>query len=290
MRLWSVIGAAMIGIAGLIPGSIAPAEAASRYESLLKDPAGREKLVALATMEETDRIDSTLIKKLAADDDPLVRARCAEVLGRNGNPAGVRYLAALCDDANDLVARTAVYSLGLVGGAQALEVLGRCLGAKPASIKPYALEALGITKMKAAAPIIAPWLRNFNSSLRAQAALALAFTGDSASAAECDAIIHDPDAHVAACAAYAMGRLGYSSGIERIAELLASASPEARFRAAEALGRLKAEKAVPGIAALTRDTDRWVAIKAAESLGRIGSKQGVPWGGGGPGPDAPSGR
>jgi cyclophilin family peptidyl-prolyl cis-trans isomerase/HEAT repeat protein len=276
MRLWAGIGAAMIGIAGLIAGSIAPAAAASRYESLLKDPAGREKLVALANMEETNRIDPALLKKLAADDDPLVRARCAEVLGRNGNPAGVPYLAVLCDDANDLVARTAVYSLGLVGGPQALKELQRCVGSKPASIKPYALEALGIAKMKAAAAIIAPWLRNFDSSLRAQAALALAFTGDSAAAAECDAIIHDPDAHVAACAAYAMGRLGYRSGIERIAELLPSASPEARFRAAEALGRLKADKAVPGIAALTRDTDRWVAIKAAESLGRIGSKQGIP--------------
>jgi cyclophilin family peptidyl-prolyl cis-trans isomerase/HEAT repeat protein len=276
MKRTTIVLAAIIGIGWLFSGLSAPAAAGSRYDSVLKSPAGREKLAALARMEEAAAIDAAVLKALAADEEPLIRARCAELLGRNGNPAGVPLLSILCDDSNDVVARTAVYSLGLIGGAPALEPLKRCLGEKPSSIKMYALEALGKTGMKEAVPIIAPWLRNFDSSMRAQAALALAFTGDSAAAAECDAIIHDPDARVTACAAYAMGRLGYRSGVDRLAELLGHESPEVRFRAVEALGRLKAESAVPSIVPLTRDTDRWVAIKAAETLGRIGSGKGAP--------------
>ncbi len=276
MKRTTVVLATIIGILCCCPAPGAPAAAASRYERVLGSPKGREKLVALATMEESGTIDRAVLKTLAADEEPLIRARCAEILGRNGAAAGIPYLAALCDDTDDLVARTAVYSLGLVGGASALEPLGRCLGEKPSSIKTYALEALGKAGTKAAVPIISPWLRNFDSDLRAQAALALAFTGDSAAGAECEAIIHDPDAHVAACAAYAMGRLGYQGGVDKIAELLTHESVEVRFRAVEALGRLKAKSAVPAIAPLTRDADRWVAIKAAETLGRIGSAKGAP--------------
>ena len=253
----------------------ATAAAGSRYAHYLKSPAGREKLASLARMEEAGRFDAAALEPLVSDKEPLVRARCAEILGRIGDPAGVAYLTRLIDDGNSLVVTTAVYSLGLIGGANALEPLKRCLGEKPAAVKPYALEALGRAGTKKAAPIIAPWLRNFNSSIRAQAALALAFTADSAAASECDAIIQDPDAHVAACAAYAMGRLGYAAGAERIAALLSRDESEVRFRAVEALGRIKAEGAVPRIAELTKDPDRWVAVKAAEALGRIGSTKGA---------------
>ncbi len=254
----------------------APAAAKSRYDTILKSPAGRDKLAALAKMEEAGKIDPAALEPLIADREPLIRARCAEVLGRIGDPSGVAYLASLMSDANDAVVTTAVYSLGLVGGAASLEPLKRALGEGSPAVKPYALEALGRTALKAAAPIIDPWLRNFKSSIRAQAALALAFTGDSAAASELDAIVQDPDPRVDACAAYAMGRLGYREGIERLAAFLAHGDAEVRFRAVEALGRLKADDAVLLIAPLTKDPNRWVAVKAAEAIGRIGSKKGAP--------------
>ena len=248
----------------------------SRYDALLKSPAGQERLAAIARMEDSAKIDPLLVESLLSDAEPLIRVRCAEALGRIGDPGGVPYLVKLVDDDNLHVAETAVYSLGLIGDASVLEPLKRCLAEKPAGIKERALEALGKTGKKEAAPLVAPSMRNFSAALRAQAALALAFTADSASASECEASLHDPDPHVAACALYAMGRLGYRNGREQIAALLAHEKPEVRFRAAEALGRLKAEDAVPLIATLTKDSDRMVAIKAAETLGRIGSKKGAP--------------
>jgi cyclophilin family peptidyl-prolyl cis-trans isomerase/HEAT repeat protein len=265
--------AAVVLLAVLWPPASAPA--ASRYDRLLASPEGRSKLASLAAMEEAGKIDRAPFEALLADREPLVRARCAEVLGRIGDSTFVAYLASLAGDRDDLVATTAIYSLGLVGGASAVEPLTRCLGEKEPSMIPYVLEALGKTGSKKAAPVLAPWLRNFKSATRAQAALALAFTGDSAAASELDGIIQDPDARVAASAAYAMGRLGYRGGIERVAALLPRDESEVRFRAVEALGRLKAADAVPAIAALTKDKDRWVAVKATEAIGRIGSPKGA---------------
>lgn len=247
----------------------------SRYRRVLKGPAGREKLASVARMEEAGKIDAAVIGSLLADKEPLIRARCAEALGRIGDPSGVALLTRLIDDRSPLVAKTAIYSLGLIGGESTLEPLKRSLGEQSKTIRAYVLEALGKTGEKGAAPIVSPWLRNFDSSIRAQAALALAFTGDSAAASECDAIIQDPDPRVAASAAYAMGRLGYSDGTDRITELLLRDEGEVKFRAIEALGRLKHESSVPLIAKLTADPDRWVAVKAAEALGRIGSGKGA---------------
>jgi cyclophilin family peptidyl-prolyl cis-trans isomerase/HEAT repeat protein len=250
--------------------------AKSAYDAVLKSEAGREKLAAIARMEDSAAIDTLLLSSLAHDPEPLIRRRCAEALGKIGDPAGVSYLAVLVDDTVPGVAEAAVYSLGLVGDESVLKPLARCLAEKPAPLRELSLDALGKTGKKAAAPIIARAMRDFSSSIRASAALALAFTTDSASASECDAMIHDPDPRVVSCAIYAMGRLGYREGSDRIVAFLGHESPEVRFRAAEALGRLKAESAAASVAALTRDTNRMVAIKAAETLGRIGGKKGAP--------------
>ncbi len=270
----ALFAAAAIVIAAAAHAQTAPA-AGSRYESLLSRPEGRRALTTLAAMEEAAAIDRAAIEKLMTDKRALVRVRCAEALGRIGDPAGVPLLEKLAADKDLRVAETAVYALGLVRDTSAVAPLARSLAAGDENIKLRALEALGVTGKKEAAPVIAPYLRHFKGAVRAQAALALTFAGDSASASACEALVQDPDPRVAACAAYAMGRLGYAAGGERIAELLTSRSAETRLRAVEALGRLKAKGAASMIATLTADSDRWVALKAAEALARIGGGGGA---------------
>lgn len=271
-RLPLVIALAALCGGVALAGS-APAAAKSRYDRVLKSPAGREKLAKIAKMEESAKFDPALAKELAADREALIRARCAEALGRIGDPAGVPYLARLASDGSDIVAATAAYSLGLVGDTLALEPLRKCLSSKSKTVKMRAIEALGKTGKRGASHILAPLLRHFDGAVRSQAALALAFAGDSAAARELDAVIYDPDPRVASCAAYAIGRLGYKARIDEVAALLSSDNAEVRLRAAEALGRLKAAGAVPSIAPLMKDRDRWVALRAAEALGRIGSSR-----------------
>ncbi len=274
MRRTLLTAAAALAIAAALSSAIVGAEK-SRYDALLKRPAGQRKLAALAEMEHAARIDRPAFEKLMADKDALVRVRCAEVLGRVGDPSGVHVLARLAADKDLRVAETAVYSLGLLRDTTAIAPLARVLAGGNENLRLRALEALGITGKKQAALAILPYLRHFKSEVRAQAAIALAFAGDSTAAFDCQAAIQDDDPRVAASAAYAMGRLGYKAGRDLIEELLASGDAGARLRAVEALGRLKTKSSVPLIAALLQDADRWVAIKAAEALRRIESGGGA---------------
>ena len=251
-----------------------PASGKSRYDKVLRTPEGRAKLAALAKVEDADTIDAQALKRFLSDKEPLIRLRCAEALGRIGDPNGVPLLVKLVRDKDPRVAETAVYALGLIGDESVLDPLASCLVEQPVPIKARALEALGRTDKKRAGSIIVPYLRNFTGSIRAQAALALAISGDSASAGECEILIYDPDPHVIACAAYAIGKLGFKQGAELLVPLLTNKSAEVRVRAAEALGRLKDDKSASAIAPLTKDADRWVAIKAAEALSRIASGKG----------------
>ncbi len=248
----------------------------SRYDRLLNDPEGRQKLIMLAEMESRGLL-SDPIKELIIDPDPLVRTRCAEILGVIDDPLGtVFYLSNLCADEDPSVVSAALYSLGLAGWRKDDEelVIGtfqRTIPSLSIGQKIIAVEALGRTRLKAAIPIIMPYLKNFNSSLRSESVLALAALGDSSSASGCVNSIHDPDPHVVACAVYALGRLGYGGQNGIILPLLQSDEPEVVFRAAEALGRLKEKKAVDRLAVLIESDNRWISIKTLESLSMIGT-------------------
>ena len=246
---------------------------ASRYKKLLASESGRKKLAALAQVEESRKIVTRIIETLMVDRNPLIRMRCAEVLGQIGDPEGVPYLEHLAEDKNGSVVETAVFSLGLIGDETCLEPLERFLVEGTKGIRIRALEALGRTGIPEAAPLIVPYLKDFHSSIRATAAVALAVLGDSLSAGELENSIHDPNTHVMASVSYAMGRLGFKKSAKRIIELLENEDEEVRMRAAEALGRLKSKKATSRLSTLLSDNDRMVSIKAAEALSRIGDKR-----------------
>ena len=88
---------------------------ASRYASLLKTGEGTRKLTELARMEEARSIDLERITRLSGDRNPLIRLRCAEVIGRVGDPAGVPVLERLAGDSNEGVKEASIFYLGLVG-------------------------------------------------------------------------------------------------------------------------------------------------------------------------------
>lgn len=254
--------------AALLLASAQASAAGSRYARLLADQAGRAKLQTLAAMEEARTIDG--IERFVTDRDPLIRLRCAEVLGRAGTgEAAVKQLSVLARDKDAEVAKTAIYSLGLTMDEHAVDALGAVLdeGMKPQWI--IALDALGITRQKKASKLAVPFLKNFHAEVRAAAATAIAVIGDSSAAGECVNSLFDPDPRVVARVAYALGRLGHEHSAEKITPLLGSENAEVRARAAEALGRLRSKNAAKAIARLLGDTDRMCAVKAAEALGRI---------------------
>lgn len=277
VRIKDIAGALVfVALASCMPSG--PARCQSRYDRLLHDSAGLEKLKALSLMEENGRLDE-IIRALVADPDPLVRLRCAEVLGRVDDDTGtIYYLSKLVRDGDPEVVLSAVFSLGLAGHRKSteqltLESISEVLKKGPVEHKRMAIRALGLTRLKAAGEIIVPYLTDFHSTLRAEAAMAVAVLGDSSLAESCVNSIMDPAPRARASALYAIGRLGYKAAAGRIAPLLVSEEAEVRMRAAEALGRLGEKSAVDVIAVLLEDPERMMRIKAAEALQRIGTKK-----------------
>lgn len=253
--------------------AVTPLSASSKYESLLETHTGREKLTALAQMEESRIISPTIIEPLLSDPNALIRVRCAEVLGRIADPKGVPYLEQLVEDDNENVVVTAAYALGLIGSEEVLEPLKNCLSNSPKNIRIRVLQALGMTTLPEAAPIISPSLTDFHSSVRTEAALAIASLQDSTAAALCLTPLFDPSMHVVASAVYTMGRLKFEKASKEIVPLLESEDRTVQLRAVEALGRLKEERAINQLEKLLYDKDRMTRIKAAEALARIGGKK-----------------
>ncbi len=263
----------ILGISILVPALVLPpvqAEAAGRYDRLLLSKTARAKLTDLAAMEDSRKIAG--IGKYAGDSNPLIRLRCAEVLGRAGRAGDpVTHLAKLAEDSNDEVVLAAIYSLGLTMDEAALEPLEKVLKQGAKKQKLAALEALGMTRLKDAALIISGALTNFHSTIRAQAISSLAALGDSTSAEMCVNSIHDPDAAVIEQTVYALGRLGYSKLNYELAEFCDHENLWVIMRAVEALGRLKTKDAVEPVATLLTHKERILRIKAAEALSRIGN-------------------
>ncbi len=273
MKRIAPIMASLLVILVLIASSPPVGGAASRYASLLKTGEGTSKLAELARMEELKRIDLERLAQLARDKNPSIRLRCAEVLGRVGDPSGVPLLEQLTGDRDDTVAESAIFSLGLVGDESCVTPLRNVLAGTGLRKKIRALEALGATKQRETAPDIAAYLSNFNSALRSTAAFALYTLGDSTAADLCATAVFDPDPKVIAMVVYTMGRLGYNGYEKRIIELLEHEDTSVRIRSAEALGRLGSKRAINELYALTGDRDRMTALKAAEALARIGDKK-----------------
>lgn len=246
---------------------------AGKYDALLKTTAGRQKLTALARIEESRTANLEALAAYARDSSPLIRLRCAEVLGRIADPAGVPLLAELSVDKDENVAETAIFSLGLVADESCMEPLRNALKVHRMKLKIRALEALSATGLPAAGEPITSYIANFNSALREVSAVALSRLDDSTASAACGAAIFDPDPRVLASVVYTLGRCEIKAQENHIMDLLGHEDATVRLRTVEALGRLKSKNAIDPLFALTGHDERMVALKAAEALARIGDKR-----------------
>ena len=246
---------------------------ASRYDALLKSRTGRQKLTDLARIEESRALNLETLTPYAHDTNPLVRLRCAEVLGRIGDQVGIPLLAELSKDQNEDIAKAAIFSLGLVGGEDSIAPLKFALQKRRKNIKIRVLDALSATGEPEAAELIISYLSNFSTALRVAAAISLSRLDDSTAVSACATAIFDPDPQVLAGVAYTLGRCEDKSHEKHIIELLENEHPAVRMRTVEALGRMESKKAIDPLFAIAKGQDRMLTLKAAEALARIGDKR-----------------
>jgi len=181
--------------------------------------------------------------------------------------------------------REAIFTLGRIGGEQAVEALLPLAGGESPS--DAAIQALGAARAARAVET----LRSIVASqagdyLRGEAVRALGEIGDPAAAAEVVAFLQTTQRDVRA-AADALGRMGNPAAVEPLLARMEGKDLDARDRAAvaEALGRLGDKRAFEALLAAAEgklaapdDSPRRARVLravAAEALGRLGDERAI---------------
>jgi HEAT repeat protein/cyclophilin family peptidyl-prolyl cis-trans isomerase len=261
----------LIVLAALMLTAIpAPSTAAtSRYQPLLATSAGRDSLMRLAVWEDGRVTGDGKLFQYLKSDDPLVRLRAVEVIGRIQDAQDVPRLLPLLKDPDARVVREAAFALGQIGSRDATADLIELNKQASGTLKPVIAEALGKIGGPEAIAELDGMLHAFHSSLRRAAALGLARTADPSIIDPLLVLMNDADPKVAASAIYGLEKVESDRVIDAVTPFLRNDDPRLRAQAARTLGKQKAKDAVDELVRCLKDADETVLINAADALGAI---------------------
>lgn len=217
-----------------------------------------------------------LIALLSESEQPVqdsersyARHWAEETLIKIGAPA-VAALIVVLDHLSAERAASAVYCLGEMGDARALEPLVMQLRHDDYSLRREVIAALYKFGSAAVDPLLAA-LSDEDAILRAGAALALAPFGDARAVSRLtDLLRADRDSRVRAASAAALGRLGDAVVIEPLTGALADPEPAVREAAVRALGlvagRHGAAASVQGTLGRVLTDDDWGTRQSAAEM------------------------
>jgi HEAT repeat protein/cyclophilin family peptidyl-prolyl cis-trans isomerase len=262
----AALGAATVILAGIFSG----AAAVTRYASLMSSEEGRETLKDLALWEDQRVTGDGKLFEMLASDNPLLRLRAVEVIGRIQDPVDIPRLVPMLKDPDVAVVHETIFALGQMGSAEALPALLEYADdANNYSELRLVCEALGKTGGHEAIEVLIELLRDFNSSVRAEAALALARTEDPAAVPALQLAVHDPDVDVVWPAVYGLEKVEHPRTGEKVAPLLTHNDARVREVAARTLGKQRYGDAVSELVIALTDVELGVACNAAWALGEI---------------------
>jgi len=301
----------ILGISMIVPAILllpVPADAAGRYDRLILSPSGRAKLADLAAMEDSRKLAG--IEKYTGDPEPLIRLRCAEVLGRAGGPGAVPHLVKLLADKNGEVVLASIYSLGLTLDEAALEPLEKAmkngkkkqkLAALEVEQTAYALgrlgykdldyelaelcehenlwvvmravEALGRLEAKKAVEPIALLLTHKNRMLRVKAAEALLRLATDDAAEKLETVLGSDDAYMKDYALRGIAASRRGKSFDAVLPLLHDTSRMVRRSAIEAAAATDADKARPFLLEMVREGNAYDRMAALEFIGTLGQEE-----------------
>jgi cyclophilin family peptidyl-prolyl cis-trans isomerase/HEAT repeat protein len=266
------------------PGAVpAPDTPAQPYGLTTEDEA------RILALEDRREYDAAFVDAFATHENSLHRQRIALALGRigpltfvdtNGNgerdagerQAGVEQLTKLAHDPVAAVAETAVFALGEIGDASAIETL---LGIPNADgrVEAEAVEAL--SKMAKQVPFAryAQLARGgANEGTRARAVRFLfRFDSDEASAVAAE-MLDSTSSAIRQEAAYALARRTYAPAREKLELLTNDPNTLTRAYAISALGRIAVPTSAPLLVTALGDIHPWVRTNAVIAIARLAAK------------------
>ncbi len=261
----SVICALFAGIILTAPH----AERTSRYQSLLATSGGRDSLMSLALWEDGRVTGNGKLFRYLQSQNPLMRQRAVEVIGRIQDPQDVSQLIPLLADPDERVVRETVFALGQLGSTAAVTGLLEARHGASLEMQTAVAEALGKIGGTEAVEALQEMLHAFHAQVRAAAALALARAADPLSAGALLVAIHDPDPSVVSVVAYALEKIDSDRIAKTLIPVLKNEDPRVRAYAARTLGKKKTNEAVGPLVALLSDPDPGVLINTIQALGLI---------------------
>jgi len=157
-----------------------------------------------------------------ADDDPMVRGRAAESLGKTQQPEYIRNIAQLLDDPNIEVRLHAIRGIGEMKHPDAAPVLIETMRDASPEMRAEAAWFAGYAPAEEVLEPLVGLLDDESPEVRINAAIGLGFTADEGGVAGLKRALEDEDVRVITAAAWALGRVS---------------TPESRAALDEAAGR-----------------------------------------------------
>lgn len=259
---------ALIAFGGLLPCGVS-AQSPSRYQSLLATSAGRDTLLNLAVWEDGRVTGNGTLFEYLRSDNPLVRLRSVEVIGRIQDPQDAVHVIPLLRDNDERVVHEAVFALGQMGATEAVPALTKLAASASPKVQRLIAEALGKIGDEESIAGLAELLHAFQSSVRAEAAEALARAQGTESANLLLLAVHDADPKVAARAVYALSRYDSNRARKAVLPLLSNDNLTLKAQSARTLGILHTKDAVDVLIDCLQAEDFELQINAIVALGEI---------------------
>jgi HEAT repeat protein len=251
-------------VAGL-PSSLT----AGRYQPLLATSAGRDSLARLALWEDGRVTGEGRLFAYLRSDNPLIRLRTVEVIGRIQDPQDAPHLIPMLNDPDPRVVRETVFALGQIDSEEALPALVKAGDTGMPDIQPLFAEAFGKIGGEDAVTELMEMLHDFQGRVRGGAAVSMSNIDDPSATNALLVSIHDNDAKVASRAIYALEKSETKRVRESIIPFLGSDDPRVRAYAARTLGKQKVRDAVEPLAKNVADPDLRVSINSINALASI---------------------
>ena len=268
MRLIAVL--TVVGVAlGLSADRTAATD--SRYQRLLNSESGRDSLSNLALWEDARVTEGGKLFRYLRSEDPLIRRRAVEVIGRIQDPSDASHLYELLRDDDPAVVEETLFALGQIGSEETAGSLINFCQEAPAGQIVLAVEALGKLGGDKATEFLISSLHDSMATVRAEAAIALSRIEIKAAISPLINVMHDPDPEVAWRAIYALEKVASTRVGGEVRAFLTHPNARVRSYAARTLGKQEYQGATSELIEATHDDDLSVAINAVRALGLIGS-------------------
>jgi len=212
--------------------------------------------------------------KALDDSDPDLCCLAAGVLGRSGDPRGIKAMVAILGSSDPEVKGTAINSLPGMGSGAVPELLALLKNpGTEAETRSWAVVVLGDIGDQGTAEDLLPLLSDKDSYVRLAAFEALGKIGSPDSVAELSRQLRHPDARIRRAAGTALGQIGDPSAIPALTKTAGDPDDLVRSVALSALAATDDARVVKTLADATKTEKEEVLASAAAGLATIGSEE-----------------